>query len=332
MPRTLITGATGFIGCRLAELWQRKGREVTATGMVRNEAEEERAAGLRAAGVPLLAADLSAPGKMEEACEDVDTIVHLAAAQHEANVSDEYFTRVNVEATRELVRRAAQQGVGRFFYASSIGVYGIADDSMIDEDTPLAPDNAYGRSKAAAEAMLREEQESLGMQVFIGRIGETYGPWDRRLLKLYAGIGKGRFWMVGNGGNLHQPVHVDDLGLAIQRLLDTPEAAGQPVILAGDEAISTREMCESIAAGVGKNLSRWSMPMTPLMLAAGVMESTMGRAGLQPPLHRRRLDFFRKSLKFSTAKRDALLDLPPQRSFDVGARQTAEWYKEHQWL
>ncbi len=334
MPRTLITGATGFIGCRLAELWHGKGHEVTATGMVRSEVEEERAAALQSAGVPLLLADLSSPEKMEEACRDADTVIHLAAAQHEANVSDDYFTRVNVNATRELVRQAAAQGVRRFFYASSIGVYGVANGARIDERTPLAPDNAYGRSKAAAETMLGEEQEqeTRRMAVFIGRIGETYGPWDRRLLKLYSGIGKGRFWLVGNGANLHQPVHVDDLALAIERLLDTPDAAGEPVILGGDDAISTKEMCESIAAAVGTRLSRWNVPMTPLMLAAGAMESTMGRAGIQPPLHRRRLDFFRKSLGFSTERRDALLDLPPQRTFTDGARQTADWYREHRWL
>ncbi|HET6629129.1 MAG TPA: NAD-dependent epimerase/dehydratase family protein [Woeseiaceae bacterium] len=330
MPRTLITGATGFIGCRLAERWHGNGREVAATGMVRNEVEDERATGLRKAGVPLLEADLSSPEKIDEACQGVDTIVHLAAAQHEANVSDGYFMRVNVEATREFVKRAAQQGVRRFFYASSIGVYGIAGDSMIDEDTPLAPDNAYGRSKVAAEEMLAKENG--GLQVFIGRIGETYGPWDRRLLKLYSGIRKGRFLMVGRGGNLHQPVHVDDLALAIDRLLETPAAAGRPVILSGDDAITTRQMCESIAAAVGKNLSRWNIPMTPMMLAAGAMEATLGRAGIQPPLHRRRLDFFRKSLKFSTARRDALLDLPPQRSFDDGAKETATWYRDHNWL
>lgn len=330
MPRTLITGATGFIGCRLAELWHGKGREVTATGVVRNEVEEERAAALRKAGVPLLVADLSSAEKIDEVCRDVDTIIHLAAAQHEANVSDDYFVRVNVDATGELMRRGAAQGVTRFFYASSIGVYGVNDDAMIDEKTPPSPDNAYGRSKAAAEAMLAEEKD--GVQVFIGRIGETYGPWDRRLLKLFSGIGRGRFWMVGSGGNLHQPVHVDDLALAMDRLLETPEAAGQPVILSGDDAITTREMCESIAASLGKDLSRWNMPMTPLMLAAGAMEATMGRAGIQPPLHRRRLDFFRKSLKFSTERRDALLNLPPQRSFADGARQTAAWYRDHDWL
>lgn len=332
MPRTLITGATGFIGCRLAELWHGQGRELTATGMVRNHVEEERAAGLRKAGVPLLVADLSSPLRLDEACRDADTIVHLAAAQHEANVSDDYFTRVNVEATRELVRRGAQQGIKRLFYASSIGVYGVADGSMIDENTPLAPDNAYGRSKAAAEAMLAQERDAHGLQVFIGRIGETYGPWDRRLLKLYSGIRKRRFWMVGRGGNLHQPIHVDDLALAIDRLLATPEAAGQPVILAGDDAITTHDMCESIAAALGTDMSRWNMPMWPMMLAAGTMEVTMGRAGLQPPLHRRRLDFFRKSLKFSTDRRDRLLSLPRQRSFADGARETANWYRNHQWL
>ncbi len=331
MSRTLITGATGFIGCRLAELWHGKGRDIVATGMIRSGVEEERAAALQAAGVPLLVADISESEKMTEACHGTDTVVHLAAAQHEANVSDEYFTRVNVEATRRLLQLAAQANVSSFFYASSIGVYGAAD-GRIDENTPLAPDNAYGRSKAAAEAMLTDEHENSGLQVFIGRIGETYGPWDRRLLKLFSGIDKGRFWMVGNGSNLHQPVYVDDLALAIDRLLDTPEAAGRPVILGGDDAITTREMCEGIASSLDRRLSRWAMPMLPMMLAAGAMESTMGRAGIQPPLHRRRLDFFRKSLSFSTETRDSLLDLPPQRSFANGAHETTAWYKEHQWL
>lgn len=338
MPRTLITGATGFIGCRLAELWHAEGRDVVATGLVRSDLEEQRATGLQRAGVPLIVADLVAAGKIGEACRDADTIVHLAAAQHEAHVGDDYFLGVNVDATRELLNLAAAQGIERVFYASSIGVYGANDEgtteTIIDEDTPLAPDNAYGRSKAAAEAMIQSWQREHpgGLEVFIGRIGEVYGPWDMRLHKLFAGIEKERFWLVGPCHNLHQPIYVDDLGLAIERLLDTPEAAGRPVILGGDRAITTREMCETIAVSVGRTLSRWSVPMWPLMAAAAGMESTLGRAGIQPPLHRRRLDFFRKSLELSTARRQRLLALPPQRSFEEGARATAEWYRENGWL
>lgn len=330
MSRTLITGATGFIGCRLAELWHLEGRPVRAVGLVRNAVEEKRAAGLRQTQVPLLLGDLSTNEAVDQALEGIDTVIHLAAAQHEANVSEQYFIDVNVNATRELLRQSAAHGVERFFYASSIGVYGVNDEARIDENTELAPDNEYGRSKVAAEAMLAERPENL--QVFIGRIGETYGPWDMRLHKLYAGIEKRRFWLVGPGNNLHQPVYVDDLALAIDRLLGTPEAADTPVILGGDIAITTREMCESIAASLGTDLSAFRIPMWPLLLAAVGMESTFGKAGIQPPLHRRRLDFFRKSLRFSTALRNGLLSLPRQISFREGAGKTAAWYRENHWL
>lgn len=330
MPRTLITGATGFIGCRLAELWHAQGRPVLATGLVRGGIEEQRAAGLRQAGVPLLEGDLAEAGTLEQALDDVDTVIHLAAAQHEANVGEDYFVKVNVEATRGLLERCEARGIRRFFYASSIGVYGVNDEPGLDEHTKLAPDNAYGRSKAAAEAMLRERAGDV--RVFIGRIGETYGPWDMRLHKLYAGIGKGRFWLVGDGGNLHQPIYVDDLGLAIDKLVTTAEAERVPVNLCGDAAVTTREMCESIAASIGTQLSRWRIPMWPMLLAAVSMESTLGKAGIQPPLHRRRLDFFRKSLSFSTTLRDRLLSLPPQMTFREGAEKTAAWYRDNGWL
>src|SRR5690606_27435511 len=105
------------------------------------------------------------------------------------------------------------------------------------------------------------------------------------------------------------------------------ETVTQPIILCGDRTLTTREMCEAIAASVSAGLSRWSLPMSPFVAAAVGMEYTLGKAGLQPPLHRRRLDFFRKSLSFSTATRERLLSLSPQRSFEEGAQQTADWYR-----
>ena len=72
--------------------------------------------------------------------------------------------------------------------------------------------------------------------------------------------------------------------------------------------------------------------MWPLLIAAVGMEMTLGKVGIQPPLHRRRLDFFRKSLSFSTVVRDGLLAMPVQLSFDEGARKTANWYRENHWL
>lgn len=330
MTLTLVTGATGFIGCRLVELWHAKGHKLRAAGMVRNSFEAKRAQALRASGVDLLVGDLHDNDHVDQALADVTTVIHLAAAQHEANVVGDYFYSVNVDATRNLLMRSELRGVKKLFFASSIGVYGTTENAAIDEDAPIAPDNHYGRSKAAAEAMLAGYRGPVAL--FVGRIGETYGPWDMRLHKLYKSIGRRRFVLVGQGRNLHQPVYIDDLVAMIERLLETPEAARKPNILAGDTPLSTLEMCESIAASLGTTLRRFKVPMPPLLAAAVGMELTLGKMGIQPPLHRRRLDFFRKNLSFSTAQRDRLLNLPPQLSFADGANRTARWYVEQRWL
>ncbi len=330
MPRVLITGATGFIGCRLSELWQSAGRSVRAIGMVRNDVETKRAEALRQAGVELVVGNLADKSDIDAALEDVDTVVHLAAAQHEANVGEDYFFKINVDATKELLSQCEKHDVERFFYASSIGVYGANNHSEIDENTPLRPDNHYGRSKVAAEVMLSQYEGDIS--TYIGRIGETYGPWDMRLHKLYAGIKKRRFWLVGPGSNLHQPIYVDDLASAIEIMLGSTEAIGKPVNLCGDRAITTREMCNGIAAALDARLHRLRIPMLPLLVTAVGMEMTLGKVGIQPPLHRRRLDFFRKSLRFNTEIRNDIIELPAQVSFDDGARVTAKWYIENHWL
>jgi nucleoside-diphosphate-sugar epimerase len=153
-----------------------------------------------------------------------------------------------------------------------------------------------------------------------------------RLHKLYAGIKKGRFWLVGSGDNFHQPIYVDDLAAAIEIMLGSTEAIRKPVNLCGDRAITTGEMCNGIAAALGAHLHRFRIPMWPLLVAAVGMEMTLGKVGIQPPLHRRRLDFFRKNLSFNTEIRNGLLELPAQLSFDDGARTTAKWYLDNHWL
>jgi nucleoside-diphosphate-sugar epimerase len=115
-------------------------------------------------------------------------------------------------------------------------------------------------------------------------------------------------------------------------MLQTPGAAGQPLVLCGERAITTGEMCESIAATLDRTLPSFRIPMWPLLVAAVGMEMTLGKMGIQPPLHRRRLDFFRKSLSFSTARTYQLLSLPSQIEFREGAARTLSWYKEQGWL
>lgn len=325
MTRTLITGGTGFIGSRLALRSVDAGEEVRVFGITRTPAEAENADTLRAVGVEVIEGSVTDRDAVWSACRDVDVIYHLAAAQHEANVPDSHFRDVNVQGTRNLLDAALAEGVERFVHGSTIGVYGPAPSGPVTDSTPLEPENIYGVTKLAGE---REVEARRGdLRVAILRISETYGPGDRRLLKLYNGIAKGRFVRIGSGRNLHHPVYIDDLVEALRTAAECPERVDGPVVVAGPRAVTSDEMISAVAAAVGKPPPRLRIPLWPLMAMAVVMESTLRPLGIQPPLHRRRMNFFIKSFRFDPALAEERLGHRPRVDFPDGAARTADWYR-----
>ena len=325
--RIFLTGGSGFIGSRLAPLAIRAGHAVTVVTPINTPAEQARCDALTKAGIKLVIAPLEDSAVIARELQGQDVVVHLAAAQHEAEQPESHFHRVNVEGTRSLLELAAKAGVRRFVHGSTIGVYGSAAAGSLDEESPLAPDNPYGRTKAAAEKVVREFVSP--MEWAIVRISETYGPGDMRLLKLFKGIKKGRFPVVGAGKNLHQLIYVDDLSRGLLAACTAPGAHEQTVVLAGSEEITTDDMVSAVSEAVGNRKKIPHVPMWPFLFAAVVFESTFSPLGLKPPLHRRRLDFFKKSFSFSTARAKQALDFRPQVGFREGARKTAEWYQSN---
>jgi dihydroflavonol-4-reductase len=328
--RLLLTGGTGFIGSRLALQAKAQGRDVLVTGQVNTEAERRRLAELEAAGIGVELGQLQEPALAQRLVKACDTVIHLAAAQHESNVPDDYFERVNVGATGVLLQASREAGVHRFVYGSTIGVYGEAFHETLDESSKPAPDNVYGRTKLAAEALVR--QANGPMETCVVRISETYGPGDFRLLKLFRAIDRGAFIMIGTGANRRQLIHVNDLVRGLLLAAEHPAARNETFVLAGGEVITTRDMVQCIATALHRPLPRWHAPMWPFNAAAIVLESTLKPLGLQSPLHRRRLDFFRKSFVFSTVKAKSVLGFAPSTGFAGGASETAEWYREHGYL
>jgi dihydroflavonol-4-reductase len=324
-PSLFLTGGSGFIGSQLAQIAARAGYRVTVTAALNNDAERSRAAFLTKLGLLVTLAELDDRTTLARTMAGHDLVIHLAAAQHEAEAPESHFRKVNVEGTRTLLEVAEGAGVRRFVYGSTIGVYGSAASGELDVDSPLAPDNPYGRSKAEAEQVVREHASRL--PVCIARISETYGPGDLRLLKLFRAIAHARYVTIGNGRNLHQLIYVEDLARGLLAAATSERAVGETFVLAGPEVVTTDEMARAIGAAVGSERRIVHVPLLPFDLAARVFEATFPRIGLTPPLHRRRLDFFRKSFHFSTEKAARLLDFRPQVRFAEGAKRTAEWYR-----
>lgn len=325
MTRVLITGASGFIGCQLAQKATQHNHQVTAVTAVNNDIERTRCRRLTEAGVRVVVASLEDRSALEPLLAGQQAVIHLAAAQHEAGAPEAHFRRINVDGTRTMLELAVRAGVGRFVYGSTIGVYGSQPRACLDENSPLAPDNPYGCTKAEAESVAREFAAHIGLCIV--RISETYGPGDMRLLKLFRAVQSGRYATLGDGRNLHQLIYVADLAEGLLAAMQASSAPGTTVLLAGTEVLSTDEMIAAIGAAVGNLRRARHVPLWPFSVAASLCETLMPPLGLRPFLHQRRLDFFRKSFQFSAAAAQQILGFRATTDFAHGTRLTADWYR-----
>lgn len=325
--RLLVTGATGFIGSRLAMHAHRTGFDVLATGRVELDVERERLNELRTAGVRTETGLLQDVAFVDRLVRDRNVVIHLAAAQHESDVPDAYFRSTNVDGVRTLLEACKHADIRRFVYGSTMGVFGEAVDDVLDEETPTAPDNIYTRTKLEAEGLVRSYASAF--ETCIVRICETYGPGDFRLLKLFRAIDRRRFVMIGRGDNRRQCIHVNDLIRALLLAALHPQAVGETFIAAGRDPMTTNEMVRDIAVALERPHPRLHAPLWPFALAARVLETVLPPLRIEPPLHSRRLDFFRKSFEFSTAKAQRVLGFAPEVDFLTGAADTVRWYRAH---
>ncbi|MGA8262084.1 MAG: NAD-dependent epimerase/dehydratase family protein [Arenicellales bacterium] len=326
MTRALITGGTGFIGSRLALHCRNAGQDVLVLGQANTAAEEDNRNLLVREGIEVDLVSMADRDRLADRVKGRDVVYHLAAAQHEANVPDQHFRDVNVEGTRRLLDVCVESGVRRFVHGSTIGVYG-SKEGVIDETTSPAPDNIYGVTKLEGERLVLSYGDRLPVVAI--RISETYGPGDRRLLKLFRAIDKGMFFVIGSGRNLHHLVYIDDLIKGMVRASEAEGAPGEVFLLAGERPLTTREMADTIAAALGKSVPAWRVPLFPFTIAACVLEGVLRPLGIQPPLHRRRLDFFKKSFTLSSDKAGRILGYSAEVDFRTGAAATADWYREH---
>jgi nucleoside-diphosphate-sugar epimerase len=327
--QVLITGGTGFIGTRLALESLRRGHRVRVLGQRNTDTEAGNIRELEAQGVEVIRGSVTDPDLVAQAIGGSEIVFHLAAAQHEMNVPDRHFWNVNVDGTRNLLEASLRSGVRRVVHGSTIGVYG-ALAGEIDEDSPCRPDNIYGITKLEGEKTAVAFQDRLAVVVI--RIPEVYGPGDRRLLKLFRAVARRRFYVIGAGHNLHHPIYVDDLVDGLLLAATHTTATGRTFLLAGKEAVSTNEMVSTVAEQLRVPAPRIRLPLLPFLVAAAVLEAGLRPLGIQPPLHRRRMDFFRKSFVLRATRAATTLGFQPRTGFHDGASATAAWYRRMGYL
>jgi nucleoside-diphosphate-sugar epimerase len=324
--RVALTGATGYTGGRLLAALLSRGHEVRALRRPRPEAAPAPPATAWVEG------DLRDRAAADRLVEGVDVVVHVAAVYRTAGHPDAYYREVNVGGTERLLEAAARGGVRRFVHTSTVGVHGDVRHPPADESAPIAPGDIYQASKAEAEALALRFHRERGVPVVVVRPGAIYGPAERRLLKLFRAIARGRYAIVGSGRAFYHPVYIDDLVDGYLLALERPQAVGEAFILAGPRYVSQRELADVVARHTGGRVLPFRVPAAPLRWAGALVEAVCVPLGLEPPLHRRRVEFWTKSRAFSIEKARRVLGYAPRVDLDEGVARTACSYREAGWL
>jgi nucleoside-diphosphate-sugar epimerase len=325
--RLLVTGGTGFIGSHLAEEGRRRGAEVVVLGLTERPEERANAELLARRGVEIVPGSITDAELCRRAAQGATHVFHLAVAMREGGKSDEFFERVNLDGTQQLLDAAGAGGVQRFVYCGTIGIYGHRAPGITSETSPLRPGNIYERTKVAAERMVREQAPAAGVPFTILRPADVYGPRDQRLLKLFRGVSRGRFPLFGNGRGRRHMVYVDDVVSAFFAACERTEAVGQAMIVAGPRPCTLAELIEEVRVATGSPRFGRRLPLGPMLAAAAVVEDVCQAIHVDPPIYRRRMDFFTSDSAFDTSLAQRLLAWTPRVELAEGVRRTAEDYR-----
>lgn len=315
-----VTGATGFTGQALARRLAADGHRVRALAREGSTLPEDL-------NVARIDGDLQDGEALDQLVTGADTVFHIAAMFRKEG-SYEEFLKVNYEGTQALVEACRRANVRRFVHCSTIGVHGSVESGPADETAAFSPRDYYQETKLLAEQYCRAEMNRGDLEIVIIRPCAIYGPGDTRMLKMFRMVRRGLFFFVGDGMANFHPVYIDDLVDAFVLSMDGQDAAGETFIIGGPRYLPLRDYVGAAARAVGSRPPRLHLPYKPLHQMAGIVETLCTPLGLQPPLHRRRLTFFKHNRAFTSAKAQKKLGYRPKIDLDEGFQRTVAWYRQ----
>jgi nucleoside-diphosphate-sugar epimerase len=353
--RVLVTGAGGFTGGHLARALVAAGHSVRV--LVRDHGPDQRVgrgddgppkrgdrnSGTEAEAPPredsaaghadreTVVGDLRDQSAVARAVEGVDVVYNIAALYRQAGLPTATYRAVNATAVGQLVEQAARAGVRRVVHCSTVGVHGDVEHPPANEEAPLRPGDVYQQTKVEGEEEAREAARRFSIEVTIARPSGIYGPGDRRLLKLFRQTVR-RFPILGRGEIYYHLTYIDDLVDGFRLCGEHPGAANRTYILAGGEVTTLNELTATIAQVAGVAPQRLHLPVWPFWLAGAACEAACAPFGIEPPIYRRRVDFFTKSRAFDISRARTEIGYAPKIGVREGITRTLYWYREHGWL
>jgi nucleoside-diphosphate-sugar epimerase len=262
MSRVLVTGGSGFIGHYWCEHLAREGVDVTVLDLVAPAWLPDGARDVRG--------DVRDPAAVASALEGCDAVLHLAAAHHDFGLAERTYFDVNQGGAEVLAAEMDRAGVGRLCFYSSVAVYGDVPEPTIEAGL-TRPESPYGASKLAGEDVFRRwTAQGGGRRALVIRPTAVCGPGNfSNVFTLMRQIHSGFYLPVGRGENVKSLAYVENLVEATAYLWARDDLPPFDVYNYVDKPdLTSRQICETIAASVGRRPPRWSLPLGIALAAA----------------------------------------------------------------
>jgi dihydroflavonol-4-reductase len=318
--KVLVTGATGFLGRNLVTYMVSLG--LTVRAFVRETSDTHY---LKDLGVELAVGDIREAASVNAAVVGCRYVVHGAGLfRFWGEVRD--FERVNAEGTAYVLEAARRHGVQKLIHISTAAVVGAPPPGqIIDEATLCRPADAYQRSKLDGENLVRMFHKTTRLPAVILRPGAFYGPWGRYAFNrlFFEDPLRGLLIQVHWGRRYTFPVFVPDVCRAIVSAMERARP-GETYLVSG-QPLTHREVNRVVSRLAGIVPLRLNVPAQAMVSMAGWMTRRAERTGREPYYPLNLATYVFHDWRISSAKAQAELDFVPT-PFDLGARQTLEWY------
>lgn len=321
--KVLVTGGTGFTGHNLSKKLLETGHEVRLLVRVKS-----RVALPAQPQLEIVEGDIRDQASVNLAVAGVDKVYNIAAMYRSAASVDQDYWDIHVQGTRYLLEAALEYGVSRFVHCSTVGVHGDVKGDPADEESPFDPADIYQRTKLEGELLAREFADKHDLALSVVRPTAIYGPGDTRLLKLFRMAVQRVIPVLGSGRICYHMVYIDDLIQGFLLAGELEEAIGQVFIIGGNERMILNDLLSTIAEITGSPGRSLHLPVTPFQWIGSLCEKICIPLGVEPPIHRRRVDFFTKSRSFDISKAKTVLGYEPRLGLYDGLSRTAEWYRQ----
>ena len=222
--KVLVTGSRGFVGKELVIALKKTGFEVREFDLS-------------------LGNDLSDEKQCEEAAKGNEIVFHLAAVLDEESP---LLHKVNVEGTKNILEASAKARVKQFVFLSSVGVHGKAK-SIVSEESPLMPETAYEKTKAEAEKIVLEFQETMFVTIIRSALILGANNYWKSIVHLV----EKNFPLPGKADNIFQTIFIRDLVSAILFCANNRNCFGETFIVANSEKKTLKEICMEIKKILG---------------------------------------------------------------------------------